>query len=129
MFPLRAGFGSRRDRRLSFSPAFCAGRARRPEAGQARQAGTPRSSRAFGDWNVFIGQAGKGRICYTLAQPKSREPSSLKRDPGYAFISDSPLEPARSEALFIMGFDISSGAEAEAEPKYPRTPGPRPSRI
>ena len=21
----------------------------------------------FGDWNVFVGQVGKGRICYTLA--------------------------------------------------------------
>ena len=62
---------------------------------------------SFGDWNVFVGQAGKGRICYTLAQPKSREPSSLKRDPGYAFISDRPAEGVRNEVSFIMGFDVS----------------------
>jgi hypothetical protein len=69
----------------------------------------------FGDWNVFVGQAGKGRICYTLAQPKSREPASLKRDPGYAFISDRPGEGVRNEVSFIMGFDISGGTEAEAK--------------
>ena len=63
----------------------------------------------FGDWNVFVGQVGKGRICYTLAQPKSREPASLKRDPGYAFISDRPAEGVRNEVSFIMGFDISPG--------------------
>ena len=69
----------------------------------------------FGDWNVFVGQAGKGRICYTLAQPKSREPASLKRDPGYAFISDRPAEGVRNEVSFIMGFDVAGGADAEAK--------------
>jgi invasion protein IalB len=74
----------------------------------------------FGDWNVFVGEAGKGRICYTLAQPKSREPASLKRDPGYAFISDRPAEGVRNEVSFIMGFDVAGGmdaAEAKLDPK------------
>jgi invasion protein IalB len=81
---------------------------------------------SFGDWNVFVGQAGKGRICYTLAQPKSREPSSLKRDPGYAFISDRPAEGVRNEVSFIMGFDISGGAEAEANTKSDAKPDAKP---
>ena len=58
---------------------------------------------------MFVGEVGKGRICYTLAQPKSREPASLTRDPGYAFISDRPAEGVRNEVSFIMGFDISGG--------------------
>ena len=86
----------------------------------------------FGDWNVFVGQVGKGRICYTLAQPKTREPSSLKRDPGYAFISDRPAEGVRNEVSFIMGFDIAAGADsAEATPrttKRPRSLRPSPTR-
>ena len=69
----------------------------------------------FGDWNVFVGQAGKGRICYTLAQPKTREPANLNRDPGYAFISDRPAEGVRNEVSFIMGYDVSGGTEAEAK--------------
>ncbi len=78
---------------------------------------------SFGDWNVFVGEAGKGRICYTLAQPKSRDPASLKRDPGYAFISDRPAEGVRNEVSFIMGFDVAGGAdaaEAEARPEARR---------
>ena len=71
----------------------------------------------FGDWNVFVGEVGKGRICYTLAQPKSREPASLTRDPGYAFISDRPAEGVRNEVSFIMGFDVSGGDTAEASPE------------
>jgi len=100
----------------------------------------------FGDWNVFVGEVGKGRICYTLAQPKTREPSSLKRDPGYAFISDRPAEGVRNEVSFIMGFDVAAGADntetkpdakpaekpapksdakkSDAKPKTPDAPGP-----
>jgi Invasion associated locus B (IalB) protein len=84
-------------------------------AAKKDDAAKPALVASFGDWNVFVGQAGKGRICYTLAQPKSREPSSLKRDPGYAFISDRPAEGVRNEVSFIMGFDVSGGTEAEAK--------------
>ncbi len=82
------------------------------------QAAKPALVASFGDWNVFVGQAGKGRICYTLAQPKSREPAGLNRDPGYAFISDRPAEGVRNEVSFIMGFDVSAGAEdSESKPE------------
>jgi invasion protein IalB len=83
-----------------------------PKADNKEEAAKPSLVATFGDWNVFVGEAGKGRICYTLAQPKSREPSSLKRDPGYAFISDRPAEGVRNEVSFIMGFDVASGAGA-----------------
>jgi invasion protein IalB len=79
----------------------------------------------FGDWNVFVGEVGKGRICYTLAQPKTREPAGLNRDPGYAFISDRPEEGVRNEVSFIMGFDVASGADS-AEAKPGAKPGEKP---
>jgi invasion protein IalB len=68
----------------------------------------------FGDWGVYQTRSGKGRICYTLAQPKERLPAELKRDAGYAFISDRPGEGVRNEISFIMGFDVASAAEAAA---------------
>ena len=107
--------------------AFCAASALLPPAVAATKAKPAAKSSAkdepakpslvatFGDWNVFVGEVGKGRICYTLAQPKSREPASLTRDPGYAFISDRPSEGVRNEISFIMGFDISGGDTAEAK--------------
>ncbi|MGD1035721.1 MAG: hypothetical protein ABR878_00685 [Roseiarcus sp.] len=66
----------------------------------------------YGDWSVFQSQAGKGRICYALAQPKERAPADLKRDPAYAFISERPGEGVRNEVSFIMGFEVASPADA-----------------
>jgi hypothetical protein len=86
-----------------------------PKSGAKEAASKPSLVATFGDWNVFVGEVGKGRICYTLAQPKSREPASLTRDPGYAFISDRPSEGVRNEVSFIMGFDVSGGDTAESK--------------
>lgn len=66
----------------------------------------------YGDWSVFHSQSGKSRICYTLAQPKSRDPDDPKRDPAYAFISERPGEGVRNEVSFIMGFEIGAPAGA-----------------
>ena len=93
--------------------------------GTKDDASKPALVATFGDWNVFVGEVGKGRICYTLAQPKSREPASLKRDPGYAFISDRPAEGVRNEVSFIMGFDVAAAEAAEAKPDA--KPGEKPA--
>ncbi len=63
---------------------------------------------SYGDWSVFHSQSGKAKVCYTLAQPKSRDPDDLKRDPGYAFISERPGEGVRNEVSLIMGFDVGA---------------------
>ena len=86
-----------------------------PKSGVKEEASKPSLVATFGDWNVFVGEVGKGRICYTLAQPKLREPTSLTRDPGYAFISDRPSEGVRNEVSFIMGFDVAAGETAESK--------------
>ena len=96
-----------------------------PKTEKKDDASKPALVATFGDWNVFVGEAGKGRICYTLAQPKSRDPASLKRDPGYAFISDRPAEGVRNEVSFIMGFDVAGAADA-AEAKLDPKPGEKP---
>jgi hypothetical protein len=70
--------------------------------------GKPLLVASFGDWGVYQSQATKGRVCYTLAQPKDRAPAELKRDPAYAFISDRPGEGVRNEVSFIMGFDVAN---------------------
>jgi invasion protein IalB len=71
---------------------------------------------SYGDWSVFHSQSGKNKVCYTLAQPKQRDPEDLKRDPGYAFISERPGEGVRNEVSLIMGFDVGApGADSEAK--------------
>jgi Invasion associated locus B (IalB) protein len=79
--------------------------------------GKPLLVASFGDWGVYQTQAAKGRVCYTLAQPKERAPAELKRDPAYAFISDRPGEGVRNEISFIMGFDVAAASEAASDAK------------
>jgi Invasion associated locus B (IalB) protein len=79
--------------------------------GAAKADSKPLLVASFGDWGVYQTQAGKGRVCYTLAQPKDRIPSNLNRDPAYAFISDRPSEGVRNEVSFIMGFDVANPTE------------------
>ena len=89
-----------------------------PKKPEAATAAKPEASpkpalvASFGDWGVYVGQVNKARICYVLAQPKTREPAGLQRDPAYAFISDRPAEGVRNEVSFIMGFDVSPGPDA-----------------
>lgn len=87
-----------------------------PKAKAAKEDAKPALVATFGDWNVFTSRTARGRICYTLAQPKSREPGTLARDPGYAFISDRPAEGVRNEVSFIMGFEVAAGGDVKAEP-------------
>jgi hypothetical protein len=84
------------------------GKEKEAKSGKALQLGT------FGEWGAYATQ-GKDKTCYALAQPKTREPSKLKRDPAYIFISTRPAENVKSEISFIMGFPMKDGAEATAE--------------
>jgi invasion protein IalB len=70
----------------------------------------------YGDWSVYQSANGKNRICYALATPKDRAPPDLKRDAGYAFISERPGERVRNEISFVMGYELG-GAEAEKPAK------------
>lgn len=63
----------------------------------------------FGDWGAYETQAGKGKVCYALAKPKSRDPGGLKRDPAYVFIATRPQERVRNEISVIMGFPLKDG--------------------
>jgi len=89
--------------------------------------GKPELVGSYGDWGVYRTQAAKGRVCYTLAQPKERAPADLKRDPAYAFISDRPGEGVRNEVSFIMGFDVANSpdaAPADAKKTDPKKASP-----
>jgi invasion protein IalB len=88
-----------------------------PKSTEKKEAAKPNLVASFGDWNVFVGQAGKGKICYVLAQPKTREPEGAKREQGYAFISDRPAEGVRNEVSFIMGFEVAGGPAAAKDDK------------
>lgn len=80
-----------------------------------KKAGKPTQLASYGDWGVFLAQGEKSKTCYTLAAPKDRSPSGLKRDPAYVFISNRPGDNVRQEISIIMGFAVKEGAAARAE--------------
>lgn len=100
------------------SAAKDAGQAK--DAGSAKPAAAPGGGQAtllasYGDWGAYATQgSGKSRICYALAQPKERLPKTLKRDPGYLFVSFRPADHVKNEIAVMMGFPTKDGGEAEA---------------
>ena len=77
---------------LALAAASAGAQTKTDDKSKDAPAAKPELVGSYGDWSVFHSQSGKTRICYTLAQPKSRDPDDLKRDPGYAFISERPAE-------------------------------------
>ena len=70
---------------------------------------------SFGDWGAFVAENGDSKTCYVLAQPKTREPAKLKRDPAYVFISNRPGEHIHNEISITMGFPMKDNGSAEAD--------------
>lgn len=114
-FTLLAGISTMAD------PAFARRKAAKPAPEAAKAVAIPGGGKAlelgkYGDWGAYSTQGAKGKVCYALGQPKDRQPSGLKRDPGYLFISTRPGEGVRGEVSFIFGFPLKDSApDAVAE--------------
>lgn len=65
----------------------------------------------FGDWKALTTGKDRQKVCYALASPNQRLPTSLKRDPGYLFISNRVADGAKSEIAFILGFAGKAGQD------------------
>ncbi len=86
------------------------------KAGATTTPGKPMLVGNYGDWGAYLTQGGKSKICYALAQPKDRTPSSLKKEQAYIFISNRPAEGVHNEISVIMGVPLKDGdAQAKAE--------------
>lgn len=100
-------------------PAAAAGAA----AGAAAAAGTAKPARAaspggslvtsYGDWEVYMAQSGRSKICYALSRPKDTSPKTASRDPAYLFVSFRPAENVKNEVAFEFGFTAKENGPAE----------------
>jgi hypothetical protein len=86
-----------------------------PKAAQAPAPVRPSAIDKINDWGVYAAGAGKAKACYVLAEPKERAPKTLKRDPGYVFITQRPGEGVRNEVSVVMGFDVKPDSTPKAE--------------
>ena len=81
----------------------------------AKPAPKPAPLQTYGDWDAFALKGDKAQTCYALSVPKDRQPASLKRDPGFFFVTHRPAEGVRNEISFTVGFEVKPGAPAKAE--------------
>lgn len=86
----------------------------KPAQGQADPA-KPALVQQFGDWGTFATPQSKARTCYALSQPKQRQPTTLKRDPAYVFVTHRPADKVRNEIAIIMGFEVKPDSKPMAD--------------
>ncbi len=68
---------------------------------------------SYGDWEVYMAQSGRSKICYALSRPKDWTPKNVSRDPAYLFVSFRPAENVKNEVAFEFGFTARENGPAE----------------
>ncbi len=68
----------------------------------------------FKDWSVFSAPAptGKGKLCFLMAQPKSTEPKTAKRDPVHLWVTARPADGVKGEVSVMNGYTFKEGSTA-----------------
>ena len=96
-------------------PAAAAGAAAAASAAKPARAASPGGSlvTSYGDWEVYMAQSGRSKICYALSRPKDWTPKNVSRDPAYLFVSFRPAENVRNEVAFEFGFTAKENGPAE----------------
>ena len=72
----------------------------------------PAAIGSFKSWSVYTSGAGRDKVCYVLAQPKSSEPKKAKRDPIFFLIATWPKRNVLNEPSVVPGYPYKDGAKA-----------------
>ena len=71
-------------------------------------ANTPRSTGKYKNWESFIAETDKGKICFAQTVPTKRAPASIKRDKSKLFVAFRPSENIKDEVSLTSGHDYKS---------------------
>ncbi|MBF9197432.1 hypothetical protein [Microvirga terrestris] len=95
--------------------AAAAGAAAAATTAKPAKASSPGGSlvTSYGDWEVYMAQSGRSKICYALSRPKDWSPKTASRDPAYLFVSFRPAENVKNEVAFEFGFTAKENGPAE----------------
>jgi hypothetical protein len=95
--------------------AAAAGAAAAASTAKPAKASSPGGSlvTSYGDWEVYMAQSGRSKICYALSRPKDWSPKNVSRDPAYLFVSFRPAENVKNEVAFEFGFTAKENGPAE----------------
>ncbi|MEJ8574800.1 invasion associated locus B family protein [Microbaculum marinum] len=80
----------------------------------AVQAQTAKPLGQFKDWGAYVAEAGGGKVCYVLSQPKSTAPDNVNRDPVYFFVTTRPGQGVKNEVSVVVGYPYQEESKASA---------------
>ena len=71
-------------------------------------ANTPKSTGKYKNWESFVAQTEKGKICFAQTLPTKRAPSSIKREQSKLFVTFRPTENIKDEVSLTSGHDYKT---------------------
>ena len=71
-------------------------------------ANTPRSTGKYKNWESFVAETDKGKICFAQTVPTKRAPASIKREKSKLFVTFRPSESIKDEISLTSGHDYKS---------------------
>ena len=71
-------------------------------------ANTPRSTGKYKNWESFVAETEKGKICFAQTVPTKRAPGSIQRNQSKLFVTFRPSENIKDEVSVTSGHDYKS---------------------
>ena len=71
---------------------------------------TPRSTGKYKNWESFIAETDKGKICFAQTIPTKRAPAAIKRDKSKLFVTFRPSEEIKDEVSLTSGHDYKTSS-------------------
>ena len=73
-------------------------------------AATPRSTGKYKNWESFVAETDKGKICFAQTVPTKRAPAAIKRDKSKLFVTFRPSEEIKDEVSLTSGHDYKTSS-------------------
>ena len=71
-------------------------------------ANTPRSTGKYKNWESFVAETEKGKICFAQTLPTKRAPKAVQRDKSKLFVTFRPSENIKDEISITSGHPYKS---------------------
>ncbi len=71
---------------------------------------TPRSAGKYKNWESFVAETDKGKICFAQTVPTKRAPAAVKRDKSKLFVTFRPSEEIKDEVSLTSGHDYKTSS-------------------
>lgn len=69
----------------------------------------------FEAWDAYKSKEQQGVVCYVVAEPQAKEPSSAKRDPVFLVINTWPGKGVRQQPNIQIGYPFKDGSTADVQ--------------